>query len=723
MNTGSAGRSRGASGVLLATAVALAVLTFALAAPRWTAALLGDTQAVGGNTFSASNCFQARLGSVQSGTAASSANGTLTVGMTAAVNPASAFLLFNIRHNSNRPVGSLLRGRIATSTTLEFVRVTDEAAPVTIDIRWYVVEYACGVSVQRGQVTQTATTIDIPITPVGAVGRAFVTWSKTPVNIDTNWSQDDPVIMELTSTSNLQLRVDSANASHVIWWQVVEFTIPGDISVQQGTTSLLGAALSTPVTLPTPVDVGRTFVLVNYRTAGTGPDVGARMLRAELTDSTTITIDRSVSGTPDDITEIHWQAIELNEGSRVQRGSATLAAGAATASIAIQPIAVGRSAAFASVQSGGGQNTGRSPYVADDVVGVGAVTASLTSTQLTLDRTSTAAATDIGWFVVEWGGPPWWNAAYNWRRAIDVTAGAAIAAGYSLSVTFDHAGLVGAGKALANGNDVRVVYWNGSGWVQLARFRDEGSAWNTSATQVWFRAQSPVAAGASDGNYFMYYGNSAPGGPPANPSNVFFFYDRFPGPGLSASWTVLRPPAAGWSVSGTLSINMDPNEDFWGATNNAPLFHVAAPAGDFEAQVEQFGRPIANGHTGGILDYQDDDNYIADYHDNIAGAETVEYVREAAGAPTSQTVGVSSNPLYLRIRKLGTSYTGWYSTNGGATFTQVGTPQTITLGPIRIGLTAFSFTTNVRTMSFDNIRVRNLVNPEPSSSLRIEDRP
>jgi hypothetical protein len=717
-----AGRSHGLLGVLLPSAVALALLTFALAAPRWTAALFGDTESVGGNTFGASNCFQARLGSVQTGTAASIANGTVTVAI-AAVNPARSFLLFSTRHNSNRPVGSIVRGQIASATSLEFARVTDEVAPVTINIRWYVIEYACGVNVQRGQVAQSAASIDIPINPIGAISRAFVTWSKTAQNTDNTWDNNDPVIMEITSPSNLQLRTNGANANHIIWWQVVEFTLPGDVTVQQGTSALLGASLSTTVTLPTPVDVGRTFVLIDYRTTGSGPDIGARMLRARLTDSTTITIDRSVSGTPDDIDEIHWQAIQLNEGSRVQRGNGGFAAGVAADTDPLQAVNLGRAAAFSSVQNGGGQNAGSSSYVADDVLGVGAVTASLTSTQITLDRTSVAGAADIGWFVIEWGGPSWWNAAYNWRRAIDVTAGAAVSAGYSLSVTFDHAALVGAGKALANGNDVRVVYWNGAAWVQLARLLDEGSAWNTSTTKIWFRGQSPIAAGANDWNYFLYYGNPAPGGPPANPSNVFFFYDRFPGPGLSPSWTVLRPPVAGWSVAGTLSINMDPNEDFWGATNSAPLFHVAAPAGDFEAQVEQFGRPNADGHTAGILDYQDDDNYIADYHDRIGAAESVEYVREAAGAPTNQTGGVSSNPIYLRIQKLGTSYTGWYSTDGGTSFTQIGTPQTITLGPIRIGLTAFSFTVNVRTVSFDNIRVRDLVSPEPTSSLGIEDRP
>ncbi|MGH2554263.1 MAG: hypothetical protein ACRDHO_00905 [Actinomycetota bacterium] len=708
---------------VLALALTLAAVTLAV---TWrTSAVFVDTPPVPGNTFNTSNCFQARVNQVLTGQTTSSANGTVTVAI-AAVDPAKSFLMFGTRHDSNRPVGSEVRGRIASSTTLEFARVTDEATPVTITIRWYVIEYACGVNVQRGQVTQSATSVDIPITPVASLSQAFVTWSKTPAQADQIWDQNDPLVMELTSTSNLQLRANGANAAHVIWWQVVEFTIPGDISVQRGTTSLTGAALSTTAAIPAPVDVTRTFILVDYRSSGAGADIGARMLRARLTNSTTITFDRSVSGTPDDITEIQWQAVELNEGSRVRRGSANLAAGSASTTVGLTAIDPNRAIAFASAQTGGGQNTGQSPYVADDVLGVGAVTASLTATQLTLDRTSTADATDVGWFVVEWGGPSWWNTGYDWRTLITVTSGgAAVPNGYSVSITFDHAALVSAGKvAYANGRDVRVVYWDGSAWTQLDRVLQEGSAWNGTNTTIWFKTQAPIPAGGSDDNYFLYSGNPAPGGPPANPNNVFLFYDTFPTSWpLGPNYTILRPPAAGWSVGGTLSINQDPNENFYGATNTAPLFHIAAPAGDFEAQARQGGPPTADGHTGGILAYQDDDNYVGNFHTNIGGTESMGYVSEAAGTPTLQTQGVSSNPIYLRIQKLGTTYSGYYSTDAGLTFAQVGTPQVNALGPLRVGLTAFSFTANVRTMNFDNFRVRSLVSPEPTTSLGNEDRP
>ncbi len=276
----------------------------------------------------------------------------------------------------------------------------EEAIPA-IDIQWYVVQIPSGVNVQRGEVaSQNATTIDVPITPVAAVNQAFVTWSKTPAASDGTFNSDDPLVGELTSTSNLQFRVNSANASHVIWWQVVEFTNSADINVQKGTTSLLGTATSTNVTLGTPVDVNSTFVLVGFRTAGSGSDVGSRMLRGRLIDSSTITIDRSISGTPDDITEISWQAVEFKNGSSVQRGSETFLTGVAQKTVPITS-ANPRAVAFASVQPVGGQNMGRSAYAGDDIVGVCSVTMSLSANQITMDRNDTAGACDVGWFVVE----------------------------------------------------------------------------------------------------------------------------------------------------------------------------------------------------------------------------------------------------------------------------------------------------------------------------------
>jgi hypothetical protein len=125
-----------------------------------------------------------------------------------------------------------------------------------MSIRWYVVQWSSDVNVQRGIQNQSGTVIDIPITAVAAVNQAFVTWSKFPQLGDTNnLDNDDPIIGELTTTTNLQFRVDMPRPAVDIYWQVIEFTNAADINVQKNTlTELIGNNLSVDVTLPIAVD-------------------------------------------------------------------------------------------------------------------------------------------------------------------------------------------------------------------------------------------------------------------------------------------------------------------------------------------------------------------------------------------------------------------------------------------------------------------------------------
>ncbi len=374
----------------------------------------GFQNALGAGTFSLSqsgndlnliftSAAAAAIKGVQSGTLVSTGNGTNTATLGTGVNPTNAFLFFSTRHSSGVPGGSMVRGSITSSNTVNFVRATTETS--TLNIQWYVVEYSAGVRVQRGEVNQTNTNINVPITAVSATNQAFVLWSKTPDPAETSFSDSDPVVGEITSTTNLQFRVSSAPSSvPVISWQVVEFQNPASINVQKGSvTNLTGTNLLATATLAAPVVTNNTFLLTGYRTSGSGTSVGARMLRAQLASANSITFDRSIAGAPDDISEIEWQAVQLNDGSVVQSGSVNFANGVAETNVTLTSLNTNRAAAFASVQPAGGQNTGRSPSTGN-VLGVGSATLAMTSvSQLTLDRNNTSDQVDLGWQVVGFG--------------------------------------------------------------------------------------------------------------------------------------------------------------------------------------------------------------------------------------------------------------------------------------------------------------------------------
>lgn len=117
-----------------------------------------------------------------------------------------------------------------------------------------------------------------------------------------------------------------------------------------------------------------------------------------------------------------------------------------------------------------------------------------------------------------------WIADYDYRTPITVRAQSAVAAGYAVALTFNHAALVTANKSQAGGDDVRIRYWNGSAWTDLDRVLDPTSAWNAAATKIWFRLQAPIGAGGVDSNYDLYYGNLSDGAPPARGDNVFLDY-------------------------------------------------------------------------------------------------------------------------------------------------------------------------------------------------------
>ena len=122
----------------------------------------------------------------------------------------------------------------------------------------------------------------------------------------------------------------------------------------------------------------------------------------------------------------------------------------------------------------------------------------------------------------------WFNLNWQYRRKITITTySAAISSGYTVSLTFNHSSLVSTGKSRVDGDDIRIVYWDGTEWEELDRIIDPDSSWDNDSTKIWFMMQIPIAAFSFDNNYYLYYGNNNATSPPNNANNIFLFYDGF----------------------------------------------------------------------------------------------------------------------------------------------------------------------------------------------------
>lgn len=508
-----------------AGAVAAVGLLLATTGVAW--ALYVDSAGVPANQFSASSCWDAKVSSVQNGTATSSAIGTETVTISA-VDTTRSFLTFSVRSTGNEPEDSRVLGSLASSTTLAFQRVGDNPSPPTITIAWSVVSYACGVTVQRGTAAAQngTTTIDVPISAVDT-SASFVLGTSVPDATALTYGGDDLVVYELTSSTNLRISTDTEAAvgAAAFGWQVITFDDPGDIDVQIVSATLGVGTGTTTVGLSSPVDLASTFILASPFAFPGGTEMGERTVRARLLDASTVEVYRSV--TTESIAA-RIQVVTLNEGTTVQRGLVTMSPGTSVGTASLSPVDASRSTAFTTVMEPGSLSGGSTTHTADDVPGEASATVTVASPiSVSLRRSSSLSTATFAWQVVTWGGPGWADASYVMRQRIDVTAGTVESpTGYTTSVVVDHASLVDSGLSLASGDDLRLWRHDGTTWTELDRVLDAASAWDSPTTTLWFRTQESIPTGETV-SYWLYFFKPTAGAPPADADNVWLLREGF----------------------------------------------------------------------------------------------------------------------------------------------------------------------------------------------------
>ncbi|HEX6838611.1 MAG TPA: hypothetical protein VF334_18665 [Polyangia bacterium] len=194
---------------------------------------------------------------------------------------------------------------------------------------------------------------------------------------------------------------------------------------------------------------------------------------------------------------------------------------------------------------------------------------------------------------------------YQYRRQLIIHNGAAtpLAVGYTVRVPLDTTTFPST-KTRADLADVRVFRDPPAG--ELPRVIDTAPPGQGRA--LWLALAQPIAAGASDTSYSIYYGDATATSPPQNPALVFALWDGFDsGTVPSATLWTNNPASTGASVGGgNLTLHQNLQEAIMTGTNdNVPTLSVLEWRSKMTVP-SSAGQVTANGTFWWWVGYQDD---------------------------------------------------------------------------------------------------------------------
>ncbi len=178
------------------------------------------------------------------------------------------------------------------------------------------------------------------------------------------------------------------------------------------------------------------------------------------------------------------------------------------------------------------------------------------------------------------------------------------------------------------------------------------------------------------------------------PNNAFVYSgstDDFSGSRLDAKWHVVSEDPSRWSLAtdpGYLVITAQDCETRAGSHDYKNMFLQHAPLGDFFIYTTVEMNTSAETEQADVYIWQDDDNYIR-MAKSFAGGPKFEAAKEVNGSFSSTIMDNSMGAaVTIGIKKIGDTYSCWYRNN--SEWVQVGSDMTVSLSPIKIGITAMS---------------------------------
>ncbi|NQX60115.1 PA14 domain-containing protein [Paenibacillus qinlingensis] len=178
-----------------------------------------------------------------------------------------------------------------------------------------------------------------------------------------------------------------------------------------------------------------------------------------------------------------------------------------------------------------------------------------------------------------------------------------------------------------------------------------------------------------------------------------FTTDSFDSTTLAPAWTIFRPDSSKWSLTanpGSLRLQSLAGDMFGNSNASKNVFLQNAPVGDFVITTKITGSVNKNYEQGGLLVWQDEDNYVRIGHVWDTTGATGKNLESAfeKNAVYTKASNVAKHPgtdsVYLMIAKVGNVYTTSFW--NGTAWQQAADPMTVNLSNVKVGFYAMSAT-------------------------------
>ncbi|MFN8533221.1 MAG: hypothetical protein U0556_06715 [Dehalococcoidia bacterium] len=147
--------------------------------------------------------------------------------------------------------------------------------------------------------------------------------------------------------------------------------------------------------------------------------------------------------------------------------------------------------------------------------------------------------------------------------------------------------------------------------------------------------------------------------------------DNFSGAPLSSVWSWLREDNTHWSltaVPGSLRITTQSGDIYQNTNTNKNTLLLTPPVTNWDIIIKGSFAPTTNFHHAMIIAYGDDDNYVTwgrMFNSNFGGQRVVLALESGGAVDEPFDVPSSTGSLfYLRLIKIGNSYSGYFSSDG-----------------------------------------------------------